>query len=131
MKTANDKPAEERHDDEHVHEGVETHDGETITGSGQHTYEQLGYKGETEHVDAWLHTTIFECKCGNVRYVAPGDLFQVDACKPCVARRRKDRRNERARRKRAEKRAKKLAAERKADKDGDDGTMEKRAKKAA
>jgi hypothetical protein len=53
-------------------------------------------------VDAWLHTFRLECGCGNVRWLAPGDVFQVDACKPCVEARRKEKRNARARRKRAE-----------------------------
>jgi len=72
------------------------------------TREQLGYKGEVELVDGKLHSHRVECACGNVRWVAPGDLFQVHECKPCVARRRKDKRNEKAKDKRAVKSIAKL-----------------------
>jgi len=63
--------------------------------------EQKGYRGETERVDKTLHSHEFTCpECGGTRWVAPGDLFQVDACKPCIGKRRKDKRNEKAKAKR-------------------------------
>jgi hypothetical protein len=75
--------------------------------------EQKGYKGETERVDAGLHTHKLVCACGNVRWVAPGDVFQVKACKPCTQKKRVERRNRKAREKRAAKRVAKAEAVRK------------------
>lgn len=71
--------------------------------------EQLGYKGEKELVDQNLHKHVLVCDCGNVRHLAPGDVFQVDACKPCIEARRKEKRNERAKKARARRAANKKA----------------------
>jgi hypothetical protein len=79
---------------------------------GQVWRTQRDYKGREEKVDAYLHTHKLTCPiCGEVRWVAPGDLFQVDACKPCVEARRREKRNARARRKRLERRMAKAAAQ--------------------
>ena len=80
------------------------------TGAGQVAHTQAAYDGSEEAVDGWLHTTRLVCGCGAVRWLAPGDVFQVDACKPCVEARRKEKRNARARRKRAERRQAKATA---------------------
>lgn len=45
--------------------------------------EQLGYNGKPELVDKHHFCNKFICSCGNVRWVANSDLFQVKRCKPC------------------------------------------------
>jgi len=99
--------------DQTQHEaGVPDGEGGTMSGPGQSWHTQKDHKGKPERVDAWLHTHRLVCPiCGEVRWLAPGDVFQVDACKPCVEQRRKEKRNARARRKRAERRMEKIQAE--------------------
>ena len=56
------------------------------------THSQKDEKGYIEYVRADLHDTKLICECGEIRWVAPGDIFQVTHCKPCTERRRKARR---------------------------------------
>lgn len=54
--------------------------------------EQMGYDRQPETVDLNLHPNIITCECGNVRYVANGDMHQVTECKPCTRLHRRQRR---------------------------------------
>jgi len=62
--------------------------------------QQLGYNGETEEVDSNMYCHKITCACGNVRYVKQADLFQVDRCKPCVRKQRRQKREQRVKKKR-------------------------------
>lgn len=54
--------------------------------------EQMGYDRQVEQVDFNLHPNIITCECGNIRYVANGDMHQVTECKPCTRLHRRQRR---------------------------------------
>ena len=54
--------------------------------------EQMGYDRQPEQVDLNLHPNIITCACGNIRYVANGDMHQVTECKPCTRLHRRQRR---------------------------------------
>lgn len=56
--------------------------------------EQMGYDRQVEQVDLNLHPNIVTCACGNIRYVANGDMHQVTECKPCTRLHRRQRRRE-------------------------------------
>jgi hypothetical protein len=56
--------------------------------------EQMGYNRQVEKVDFNTHPNIITCACGNIRYVAPGDMHQVTECKPCTRLHRRQRRRE-------------------------------------
>ena len=54
--------------------------------------EQPNYKGEVERVETRIFKNKITCECGNIRWVKNADLFQTKCCKPCVQRKRQDRR---------------------------------------
>jgi Zn-finger protein len=59
------------------------------------THIHKNYDGTDEEVPANLYCNKFICECGNVRWVKNADMFQVKACKPCVAVARKSKAAER------------------------------------
>jgi len=61
----------------------------------QHIQRQLDYHGLAEEVDTRIYSNKLVCACGNVRWVKNADLFQVEKCKPCIYRERKERRRRR------------------------------------
>lgn len=68
---------------------------ELIDGGDQHIQRQLDYHGLQEEVDTRIFANKVMCACGNVRWVKNADLFQVEKCKPCTYRERKERRRHR------------------------------------
>lgn len=70
---------------------------------------QLDEKGLMEKVDIATHKHQVVCACGGIRWVKPQDVFQVRACKPCMAAERQAKALERAKSRRQRKSAAKKA----------------------